>query len=109
MSNPAQQLNPPCPKCRCKSTTRRGKRRNRLRTLQLSLAPSGVDHAFPSVAAGAAGDIRIAWMDQRNEPHWNVYYRTSANGGSSWSNETVLSTYVAGYSYIFTDGFRFPF
>jgi BNR repeat-like domain len=75
----------------------------------VSLAPSGVDHAFPSVAAGAAGDIRIAWMDQRNEPDWNVYYRTSVNGGSSWSGETVLSTYVAGYSYIFTDGFRFPF
>jgi hypothetical protein len=75
----------------------------------VSLAPSGVDHAFPSVAAGAAGDIRIAWMDQRNQPHWNVYYRTSTNGGSSWSGETVLSTYVAGYNYIFSDGFRFPF
>ena len=35
MSNPTQQLNPSCPKCHCKSITRRGKRRNRLRTLQL--------------------------------------------------------------------------
>jgi hypothetical protein len=75
----------------------------------VSLAPSGVDHAFPSLAAGAAGDIRIAWMDQRHEPHWNVYYRTSNDGGASWSGETVLSTYVAGYGYIFRDGFRFPF
>jgi hypothetical protein len=75
----------------------------------VSLAPLGVDHAFPSVAAGARGDIRIAWMDQRNEPHWNVYYRSSIDGGSSWSGETVLSSYVAGYSYIFADGFRFPF
>ena len=39
MSNPTQQLNPPCPKCRFKSTTRRGKRRNRLRTLQLFQCP----------------------------------------------------------------------
>jgi len=75
----------------------------------VSLAPAGVDHAFPSVTAGAAGDIRIAWMDQRNAPHWNVYYRTSINGGASWSGETVLSTYVSGYNYILTDGFRFPF
>ena len=77
----------------------------------VSLAKNGlgIDHAFPSVAAGTAGDIRIAWMDQRNEPDWNVYYRTSTNGGNSWSGETVLSTYVKGYSYIFTDGFRFPF
>src|SRR5229473_364524 len=27
MLNPTQQLNPPCPKCHRKSTTRRGKRR----------------------------------------------------------------------------------
>ena len=75
----------------------------------VSLAPSVVDQAFPSVAAGQPGDIRIAWMDQRNEPHWNVYYRSSIDGGSSWSGETVLSSYVTGYSYIFADGFRFPF
>ncbi|PYX90387.1 MAG: hypothetical protein DMG68_02070 [Acidobacteria bacterium] len=75
----------------------------------VSLAPSGIDHAFPSVAAGAAGDIRIAWMDQRNAPLWNVYYRSSKDGGVSWSGETVLSSYVAGYNYIFADGFRFPF
>ncbi len=75
----------------------------------VSLAPTGVGHAFPSVAAGAAGDIRIAWMDQRNAQHWNVYYRTSTDGGSHWSAETVLSTFVSGVSYIFPDGFRFPF
>jgi hypothetical protein len=40
---------------------------------------------------------------------WNVYYRTSTNGGSSWSSEVDLSTFVDGYSYIFVDGFRFPF
>jgi hypothetical protein len=39
MSNPTQLLNPSCPKCHCKSTTRRGKRRNRLRTLQLFQCP----------------------------------------------------------------------
>jgi transposase-like protein len=39
MSNSTQPLNPPCPKCHCKSTTRKGKRRNRLRTLQLFQCP----------------------------------------------------------------------
>jgi len=77
--------------------------------VNVSLAPQGVDHAFPAVAAGAAGDIRIAWMDQRNFPHWNVYYRSSVDGGSTWSGESVLSSFVAGYNYIFSDGFRFPF
>ena len=40
---------------------------------------------------------------------WNVYYRSSSNGGSSWTAEVDLSTYVIGYGYIFTDGFRFPY
>jgi BNR repeat protein len=75
----------------------------------VSRAPAGVDHSFPAITAGAAGDVRIAWMDQRNNPHWNVYYRTSSDGGVTWSKETTLSTPVSGYSYIFADGFRFPF
>ena len=29
--------------------------------------------------------------------------------GGSWSAETDLSTFVSGFSYIFADGFRFPF
>lgn len=33
------QSNPPCPKCHCKNTRKRGKRRNRLRTFQLYECP----------------------------------------------------------------------
>jgi len=44
-----------------------------------------------------------------NKPHWNVYYRSSTDGGKSWSGETRLSTFVTGYSYISADSFRFPF
>jgi BNR repeat-like domain len=77
--------------------------------LDVSRAAVGVGHAFPAIVAGSAGDVRIAWMDQRNFPHWDVYYRGSADGGATWSPEVTLSTFVLGYSYIFTDGFRFPF
>jgi len=38
-----------------------------------------------------------------------MYYRSSTDGGPTWSGETKLSTSVNGYSYIFSDGFRFPF
>ena len=79
----------------------------------VSTAPIGTHHAFPAIAAAGNGDVRIAWMDARaanaGMDRWNVYYRSSTNGGTSWSPETDLSTYVPGYSYIFTDGFRFPF
>jgi len=80
----------------------------------VSLAPTGSHHAFPAIAATGNGDVRISWMDARaangGMDKWNVYYRSSANGGTSWSNEVDLSTYVSSYpTYIFTDGFRFPF
>src|SRR5213593_3470215 len=77
--------------------------------VDVSKASSGVEHAFPAVTAGPAGDVRIAWMDARNSPLWNVYYRSSTNGGATWSGESKLSSYVAGYSYIQPNGFSFPF
>ena len=79
----------------------------------VSLAPVGMHHAFPAIASGGKNDVRIAWMDARAAnggiDRWNVYYRSSTNGGASWSGESVLSSYVSGYTYIFPDGFRFPF
>ncbi len=79
----------------------------------VSTAPAGTHHAFPALAAAGNGDVRIAWMDARaangGMDRWNVYYRSSTNGGSTWSAEKDISTYVSGYTYIFQDGYRFPF
>jgi hypothetical protein len=75
----------------------------------VSTTAAGVGHAFPAIVAGTAGDVRIAWMDSRNAPLWNTYYRSSTNGGATWSAESRLSTYAAGYGYIQRAGFRFPF
>ncbi|MGH9493857.1 MAG: sialidase family protein [Candidatus Sulfotelmatobacter sp.] len=82
----------------------------------VSPAAAEVEHAFPAVVAGASGDLRIAWMDARNsEPGhpnrklWNTFYRSSTNGGATWSAESRLSGSTQGYDYILRDGFRFPF
>jgi len=75
----------------------------------LTSAARGVEHAFPAIVAGSAGDVRVAWMDTRNGPYWNTYYRSSANGGATWSDEARLSGYVRGYRYVGKKGFRFPF
>ena len=75
----------------------------------VSLAAAGVENSFPAIAARGSGDVRIAWMDSRNSPWWNVYYRSSNNGGRSWSAESKLSSFVPGYSYISASGFGFPF
>ena len=70
-----------------------------------SPAGDGVESCFPAIVAGAAGDIRIAWMDTRvsdasvndprtreirHQPVWNTFYRGSTNGGATWSAEARL-------------------
>jgi BNR/Asp-box repeat protein len=86
-----------------------------------SLAPTGANNLFPAVTAGVSGDVRIAWTDDRNgfddgsnsgRARWNVYYRSSANGGTTWSPEVQVSNYVAGYPYKSAtpkDGFLMPY
>jgi hypothetical protein len=87
----------------------------------VSAAATGTNHAFPALVAGASGDVRIAWMDDRNgldaggddpDARWNVYYRSSTDGGVSWSAEVKLSAYAAGYNYKFATpqpGFLQPY
>jgi len=82
---------------------------NWLPRLDVSQARRGAEHAFPAIAAGRAGDVRIAWMDTRAAFGWNTYFRSSSNGGATWSDETRVSSYVPGYKYIDRKGFRFPF
>jgi hypothetical protein len=82
--------------------------------IDVSKAPLGVEHCFPAITASSAGDVRIAWMDARkvdaqNHPLWNTVYRSSTNGGATWSPESQLSGPVRGYDYILPNGFLFPF
>lgn len=82
--------------------------------MNVSNAGVRVEHAFPAIVAGASGDVRVAWMDTRmrdasNGPLWNTFYRSSTNGGATWSTEARLSSPARGYAYILTNGFRFPF
>jgi hypothetical protein len=82
--------------------------------LDVSTARASGEHCFPAITAGVGGDVRIAWMDTRNQsdpaqPLWNVFERTSSNGGATWSAEAQLSGPARGYDYILPEGFRFPF
>jgi hypothetical protein len=82
--------------------------------VDVSSAADPAEHCFPAITAGVGGDVRIAWMDTRNhalpkQPLWNVFQRSSSNGGATWSAEAQLSDAVRGYDYILPQGFRFPF
>jgi hypothetical protein len=75
----------------------------------ISLAAQGVEHCFPAITTGASvGDVRIAWTDTRTGG-WNLFYRTSSDGGATWSGETQVSDFVPGYSYITSNGFGLPY
>lgn len=76
---------------------------------QVSTAPAGVEHAFPALATGREpGDVRLGWMDMRTG-RWNVYYRTSDDGGVHLGDTVRLSSPVDGYAYIHRDGFNLPY
>jgi hypothetical protein len=75
----------------------------------VSLTAQGVEHCFPAITSGAgSGDVRIAWTDTRTGS-WNLFYRSSSDGGASWSGEARVSSYVPGFSYITPTGFGLPY
>ena len=75
----------------------------------ISDASDGVEHAFPALATGnSSGDVRLAWMDKRIGA-WNVFYRSSADGGEDFSGTVRISGFVPGYSYLTTAGFGSPY
>ncbi|HYM79157.1 MAG TPA: sialidase family protein [Candidatus Dormibacteraeota bacterium] len=91
---------------------------------QLSLAPSGVWHAFPSIAASASV-VKAIWMDNRATPGgnytctsssitgacgvWNVYERSSADGATNWSSELVMTQATPYRDYQTAAGFDHPY
>jgi hypothetical protein len=89
--------------------------------VDVSRAPLGSNNTFPALVATGNGDVRIGWMDDRNgfdagsnDPNarWNTYYRSSTDGGATWSAESKLSVFVPGYTYKFSspkDGYLQPY
>jgi hypothetical protein len=47
-------------------------------------------------------------MDNRTG-QYNVWYRTSTDGGATWSQEVQVSQFASGFPYKTADGFMFPY
>lgn len=91
---------------------------------QLSLAPAGVWHGFPSVA-GSPSMVKVIWMDNRATPGgnytctsssimgdcgiWNVYTRSSADGATNWSSEQTMTQAAPYRDYSSAVGFDHPY
>lgn len=64
--------------------------------------------SWPAITGGASGDFRIHYADDRGGA-WNTWYRTSTNGGTSWSAETDISDAATGATYKTAAGFASPY
>jgi hypothetical protein len=66
---------------------------------------------FPSVESRGTGDVR-AWYMQTNGGNfdaWNVWYRSSADGGVTWTAPVKISDVTSGASYKTANGFLEPY
>lgn len=71
---------------------------------------------FPRVEGGGPGQIAAMWMDDRlglpidHRNGWNVWLRTSVNGGTSWTGPSRrVSTFDPNRVQSEPNGFRFPY
>lgn len=91
---------------------------------QLSLAPTGAWHGFPSVV-GTSSLVKVIWMDNRASAGgnytctsssttgkcgtWNVYTRSSADGATNWSAEISMIQATPYRDYSTAAGFDHPY
>ncbi|MDH4112089.1 MAG: glycoside hydrolase [Actinomycetota bacterium] len=75
-----------------------------------ALSTTGSFASFPAMESRGAGDVRAFYMQQDGGPDaWNVWYRSSTDGGVSWSSPVKISDATGGTAYKTAIGFREPY
>jgi len=75
------------------------------------LSTAGEMGDFPAVESRGSGDVR-AWYMQTNGGNfdaWNVWYRSSTDGGQTWAAPVKISDVTSGVSYKTANGFLEPY
>jgi hypothetical protein len=75
------------------------------------ISVDGEEATDPAVEQTGNGDVR-AWYAQttgNDTDVWNVYYRSSSNGGQTWSAAVKISDAVSGAEYKSGSGFLEPY
>ncbi len=73
-----------------------------------TLSAAGEHVAGPTVESRGAGDVRV-WFAQTNggsHDAWNIWYRSSTNGGATWSAAVNISDAATGADYKHANGFE---
>ncbi len=72
--------------------------------------PLGTNAAFGAAVGSGTGDVRLWYQDDRNgAAGWNTWFRSSVDGGESWSPEERLSNRPTGAPYKSSAGFAQPY
>jgi hypothetical protein len=73
----------------------------------VTLSAPGTEATSPAIEAGAANDFHAWYMQTTGlDPDvWNVYYRRSTDGGTTWSTAVRLSDASTGAAYKNANGF----
>ncbi len=70
----------------------------------VEIGNSAANASFPAIAGGASGVFGVHYADNRGGS-WNTYYRTSTDGGQTWSAEADIADASAGATYKTAAGF----
>jgi len=88
--------------------TRRSTDGGRTWGARVALSVAGENATSPAVESRGTGDVRAWYMQTINgdDPDaWNVFYRSSANGGQTWTAPVLISDVTTGTAYKHADGF----
>jgi hypothetical protein len=88
--------------------TRRSTDAGRTWSARTALSAAGENATSPAVESRGSGDVRAWYMQTINgdDPDaWNVFYRSSANGGQTWTAPVLISDVTTGTAYKHADGF----
>jgi len=70
---------------------------------------------FPTITAGSAGNVWVAWMDDRagspinHVNGWNLWLRASTNGGASFGADQKMNAFDSSQPQEAANGFIFPY
>ncbi|MEA2580243.1 MAG: hypothetical protein QOE83_1135 [Actinomycetota bacterium] len=73
-----------------------------------ALSVAGEEATSPTVEATGSGDVRVWYMQTNNGnvDAWNVWYRSSTDGGTTWTAPVKISDATGGAAYKTPQGFQ---
>ena len=74
-------------------------------TSPITVSTVGRMAAAPTAEATGNGDVRLWYAERRPAARWNIWYRRSSDGGTTWSTAVRISDATSGARYKNENGF----